>query len=126
MLLSFFSRLFRTAPGEPATVVEPQYRACDESPGIARPFSPLIKEMMALYCHTRVIRTLSQAEACPDEYLMTARSVIHHILQGWQSQTEGCGTIDDLLVYPRTFRLTHVEANAAHARPATDQFRQAR
>ncbi|MFG2775279.1 hypothetical protein [Streptomyces sp. NPDC048350] len=78
-----------------------EYRRCDEVEAITRPFSPLVSEMLALYCHTRLIGALSQSETCPDEYRMTARQVIHHILEGWTNQTGGRGTIDDLLLEPR-------------------------
>ena len=38
---------------------------------------------------------------CTEEYRLIARSVIHHILEGWWNQTDGRGTIDDLLQFRR-------------------------
>ncbi|MET7714855.1 hypothetical protein [Streptomyces sp. NPDC005407] len=104
MPVSFFSR-FRKADHAPAAAAtQGDYRACDELGAITRPFSPLVGELLALYCHTRPIGALSQTENCRGEYQMTARSIIHHILEGWQNQTDGRGTIDDLLIQPRQSR----------------------
>lgn len=110
----------------PDTAAMPgDYRACDELGAIARPFSPLVRELLALYCHTRPIGALSQTENCRDEYQMTARSIIHHILEGWQNQTDGRGTIDDLLLRPRTTRLLHPQEAAARRKPDAEQYRHA-
>ncbi|MER6610789.1 hypothetical protein ABT282_34065 [Streptomyces sp. NPDC000927] len=108
LLRSLFGRLPGQAVSEqPATEATPgEYRACDEASLIARPFSPLVGEMVALYCHARTIGALSQDEDCCDEYRMTARAIIHHILVGWENQTAGRGTIDDLLLQPRTSHLS--------------------
>ncbi|MFD5425609.1 hypothetical protein [Streptomyces sp. NPDC127084] len=109
------TRLFRkSAPASAAGIVPREHRACDELGAITRPFSPLIAELLALYCHTRPIGALSQAENCRDEYQMTARQIVHHLLEGWQNQTGGRGTIDDLLILPRVPHL----AGAAEARAA--------
>jgi hypothetical protein len=78
MLLSFFSRFRKAAPAPVVAAMPGDYRACDELGAITRPFSPLVGELLALYCHTRSIGALSQSEDCRDEYQMTARSVIHH------------------------------------------------
>ncbi|WP_330481448.1 hypothetical protein [Streptomyces sp. NBC_00724] len=122
----FFSRFSQEPPDvEAAEGLPGEYRACDELGAIARPFSPLIGEMLALYCHTRPIGALSQTEDCRDEYQMTARSIIHHILEGWQNQTDGHGTIDDLLLQPRTTRLAHPEKAAGHGRSGEEQYRRA-
>ncbi|MET7563702.1 hypothetical protein ABZS95_26410 [Streptomyces sp. NPDC005479] len=122
----FFSR-FSQEPSDVQTTegLPSEYRACDELGAIARPFSPLIGEMLALYCHTRPIGALSQTEDCRDEYQMTARSIIHHILEGWQNQTDGRGTIDDLLLQPRTTRLSRPPKAAGHARSGEEQYRRA-
>jgi hypothetical protein len=110
MLFSFFSRFRNPAPAPVVAVMPGDYRACDELGAITRPFSPLVGELLALYCHTRPIGALFQTEDCRDEYQMTARSVIHHILEGWQNQTGGRGTIDDLLLQPRQSRTTGIPA----------------
>lgn len=120
MFFSFFSRLFRKSASVPAAAAMPgDYRACDELGAITRPFSPLVGELLALYCHTRPIGALSQTEDCRDEYQMTARSIIHHILEGWQNQTDGRGTIDDLLLTPRESRTTGTPTTrtAEHSAP---------
>ncbi|MFC9608001.1 hypothetical protein ACFTTN_31715 [Streptomyces niveus] len=99
-----FFRFRRTAPTPPPVATPTNPRACGELDSLPRPFSPLIAEMMALYCHTRPIGALSQSEQCAEEYRLVARSVVHHILEGWQNQTDGRGTIDDLLLEPRRAR----------------------
>lgn len=49
---------------------------------------------------------------CAEEYRLIARAVIHHILEGWQNQTGGRGTIDDLLLQPANSRPAKEEAPA--------------
>lgn len=97
----FFARIRKTTTTTTAPAPAPTVRACNNLDSLPLPFSPLIAEMMALYCHTRPIGALSQAEQCTEEYRLVARSVVHHILEGWQNQTDGRGTIDDLLLEPR-------------------------
>ncbi|MFE4019269.1 hypothetical protein ACFXPZ_17930 [Streptomyces sp. NPDC059101] len=87
-----------TAPAD-ETVRPP---ACAPLAHTARPHTPLITELLALYCHTRPIGALAGQEQCAEDYRMIARSVIHHLFEGWQQQTHGRGTIDDLLITPRT------------------------
>lgn len=106
-----FPRFRKPAPATaaPAATGQAAYGtapACTDLNAMPRLFSPLIAEMMALYCHTRQIGALSQDEHCPDEYQLAARSIIHHILEGWQNQTDGLGSIDQLLLEPRTSRAT--------------------
>ncbi|MFB8441232.1 hypothetical protein ACFC7A_19520 [Streptomyces niveus] len=96
-----FFRFRKTAPAPAPTAAPRIARACGELDSLPLAFSPLIAEMMALYCHTRPIGALSQSEQCAEEYRLVARSVVHHILEGWQNQTDGHGTIDDLLLEPR-------------------------
>jgi hypothetical protein len=89
-----------TAPAHDATTS----RACSALDAMPLPYSDLIGEMMAIYCHTRPIGALSQDINCPEEYRMVASSIIHHILEGWWNQTDGQGTINDLLLEPAAFR----------------------
>lgn len=91
----------KTSVAPAAHPAPPEYRRCGEARAIARQFSPLISEMLALYCHTRPIGALSQSGNCPDEYRVTARQIIQRLLEGWINQTWGHGTIDDLLPEPR-------------------------
>ncbi|MFE5108360.1 hypothetical protein [Streptomyces sp. NPDC056663] len=102
-----------------------EYRACDELGAIARPFSPLIREMLALYCHTRPIGGLSQTERCRDEYQTTTRSIIHHILEGWQNQTDGRGRIDDLLLQPRIAHPSRLQEAPPHPTSSAERYRHA-
>jgi hypothetical protein len=95
-----FDRFNRSTPAPTPAPVD-AHRPCDELGAIATPFSPLIGELLALYCHTRPLGALSQDESCPQEYQLIARSVIHHVIEGWQNQTGGRGTIEDLLLQPR-------------------------
>ncbi|MEJ8631955.1 hypothetical protein [Streptomyces sp. MS2.AVA.5] len=93
--------MFERFDHSPAGPIGPSVRtprACEELGELTKPFSPLIGELLALYCHTRPIGLLSQTESCRDEYQMTARQIIHHILEGWRNQTDGHGTIRDLLI----------------------------
>jgi hypothetical protein len=71
-------------------------------------FSPLIAEMMAAYCHTKHLAGLAQDERCLAEYQLVARSIVQHVLEGWQNQTGGRGTIEDLLLGRRPSRSTVV------------------
>ncbi|MEU4498117.1 hypothetical protein AB0F96_32980 [Streptomyces sp. NPDC023998] len=121
MLFSLFTRFRKAAPAPDVAAMRGEYRACDELGAITRPFSPLVGELLALYCHTRPIGALSQTEDCRDEYQMTARSIIHHILEGWQNQTGGRGTIDDLLLQPRQSRTTGIQGTRAAEYPATEE-----
>ncbi|MER0443257.1 hypothetical protein ABR738_01455 [Streptomyces sp. Edi4] len=79
---------------------------CDALEAIPDLYSPLLAEMMAIYCHTRPLGALSQSERCVNEFQMTARSIINHILEGWAHQTDGQGSIDDLLLTPRNSMTT--------------------
>ncbi|MGW4784867.1 hypothetical protein [Streptomyces sp. NPDC004230] len=87
--------------------------ACDDMTPLPRLFSPLIAEMMAAYCHTKHLAGLAQGERCTDEYQLVARSMIQHVLEGWQNQTGGRGTIEDLLLGPRTARTGFVPSQHA-------------
>lgn len=92
-----------TTPNPPAPApAQPHQSACTDLDTAARPHTPLIAEMLALYRHTRPIGTLAGQEQSAEEYRLIARSVIHHIYEGWQQQTGGRGSIDDLLLLPRT------------------------
>ncbi|MFH8736817.1 hypothetical protein [Streptomyces sp. NPDC017964] len=91
-----FGRL-NGSPEIPAAHLLPPPRACDELGDITEPFSPLVCELLALYCHTRLVTELSQAEPCPEEYQLLARQVIQRLLDGWTAQSRGAGTLDDLL-----------------------------
>ncbi|MBD0742989.1 hypothetical protein BG418_01350 [Streptomyces sp. CBMA152] len=90
---------------------------------LARPkvYSPLLAELMAIYCHTRPIGALSQSEHCVNEYQMTARSIISHLLEGWQNQTRGQGTIDDLLLVPRNSRTPALPSTRRAENPASGE-----
>lgn len=91
-------RLRRRNHSAPAPIHDETERACSALDALPLPYSELIGEMMAIYCHTRPIGGLSQDINCPEEYRMVARSIIHHILEGWWNQTDGHGTINDLLI----------------------------
>ncbi|MFE2498796.1 hypothetical protein [Streptomyces scopuliridis] len=75
---------------------------CSELDAMPLPFSPLVSEMLAMHAHTRQIAWLAEREYCPDEFRLAARSVLGQLLQAWDHQSGGHGTIDDLLVDPRT------------------------
>ncbi|GAB7035987.1 hypothetical protein AB0G35_23925 [Streptomyces sp. NPDC021749] len=95
--------LWFTTPNLPVSEpAQPHQPACADLDATARPHTPLIAEMLALYCHTRPIGMLAGQEQSAEEYRLIARSVIHHIYEGWQQQTGGRGCIDDLLLLPRT------------------------
>jgi len=87
----------KTKTAAPCTGHAPEPKECDALDALPLPYSKLIAEMMAIYCHTRPLGALSQEVRCAEEYRMIARSVMHHILEGWWNQTDGRGTIDDLL-----------------------------
>ncbi|MEV6726232.1 hypothetical protein AB0M94_35485 [Streptomyces xanthochromogenes] len=96
---------------------------CDALQAIPDLYSPLLAELMAIYCHTRPIGALSQSEHCVNEYQMTARSIINHLLEGWANQTDGQGTIDDLLLAPRNSRTSAVPSTTHAEGPSTEEQR---
>lgn len=85
---------------QPPTLPAPPVRPCDELGTIAEPFSPMIAEMLALFCHTRPLKALTQVEQCPQEYQLLARQIIQQLLNGWVAQSGGRGSIDDLIARP--------------------------
>ncbi|MFD9630338.1 hypothetical protein [Streptomyces violascens] len=105
-----------TTSGVPLPVCMPP--ECDVLQAIPDLHSPLLAELMAIYCHTRPIGALSQSERCVNEYQMTARSIITHLLEGWANQTDGQGTMDDLLLTPRNARTEAAPSTGCAARSA--------
>ncbi|MFI6658168.1 hypothetical protein ACIBL8_21895 [Streptomyces sp. NPDC050523] len=91
----------RPAAPAPRPVPDCVPAACADMRPMPRLFSPLIAEMMATYCHTKHLAGLAQDERCAAEYQLVARSIVQHVLEGWQNQTGGRGTIEDLLLGPR-------------------------
>ncbi|MFJ3310912.1 hypothetical protein ACIPSA_49885 [Streptomyces sp. NPDC086549] len=122
-------RLFRlrrtprpaTAAPNPAPDCFPA--ACADMRPLPKLFSPLIAEMMATYCHTKHLAGLAQDERCPAEYQLVARSIVQHVLEGWQNQTGGRGTIEDLLLGPWTSRAAVVPAPPAADFPVAREHR---
>ena len=96
---------------------------CDALQAIPDLYSPLIAELMAIYCHTRPIGALSQSERCVNEFQMTARSIINHLLEGWSHQTDGQGTINDLLLAPRNSHATAVRSTGRSDIPSAEEQR---
>ncbi|MFF8790800.1 hypothetical protein [Streptomyces sp. NPDC015125] len=70
---------------------------CAQFATVAQPLGPLVTEMIALHTHTRHLSWLSEREHCPDSYRLLARSIVREVLAGWHHQTDGHGTIEDLL-----------------------------
>ncbi|MEJ8653669.1 hypothetical protein WKI65_37895 [Streptomyces sp. MS1.AVA.3] len=70
---------------------------CADFAVVAQPLGPLVTEMIALHTHTRHLSWLSEREQCPDSYRLLARSIVREVLAGWHHQTDGRGTIGDLL-----------------------------
>ncbi|MFJ2008007.1 hypothetical protein [Streptomyces chartreusis] len=97
--------------------------ACDDMQPLPKLFSPLIAEMMATYCHTKHLAGLAQDERCAAEYQLVARSIVHHVLEGWQNQTGGRGTIDDLLIEMRPSRTAGLPSPHAADSPAAREHR---
>lgn len=123
-------RLFRfrrtPRPAAPAPVPAPDCvptGACADMRPLPKLFSPLIAEMMATYCHTKHLAGLAQDERCAAEYQLVARSIVQHVLEGWQNQTGGRGTIEDLLLGPWTSRPTVVPAPHAADFPVAREHR---
>lgn len=122
-------RFFRRSPRPTASVPAPRPvpgcvpAACNDMEALPKLFSPLIAEMMAVYCHTKHLAGMAQDERCLDEYQLIARSIVHHVLEGWQNQTGGRGTIDDLLIEPRTSRPAVPAATHAADFPVPRQHR---
>ncbi|WP_146022176.1 hypothetical protein [Streptomyces sp. CB02959] len=72
-------------------------RRCTDYAVVAQPLGPLVTEMIALHTHTRHLSWLSEREQCRDSYKLLARSIVREVLAGWHHQTDGHGTIHDLL-----------------------------
>lgn len=121
-------RLFRSPrtprpAAPPATPAPDVPAACADMRPLPKLFSPLIAEMMATYCHTKHLAGLAQDERCPAEYQLVARSIVQHVLEGWQNQTGGLGTIEDLLLGPWQSRQTVVPASHAADFPVAREHR---
>ncbi|WP_411139007.1 hypothetical protein [Streptomyces sp. C10] len=104
-MFNFFRRARRSAPAEPMGVVVVDVTAfpdrhterCADFAVVSQPLGPLVTEMIALHTHTRHLSWLSEREQCPDSYRLLARSIVREVLAGWHHQTDGRGTIGDLL-----------------------------
>jgi hypothetical protein len=101
-MLCIFRRPTRHTGPEPGPVPDCVPAACNDLKPFPKLFSPLVAEMMAVYCHTKHLAGLAQDERCTAEYQLVARSIVQHVLEGWQNQTSGRGTIDDLLLQSRS------------------------
>ncbi|MCY0930987.1 hypothetical protein OTB20_33310 [Streptomyces sp. H27-H1] len=67
-------------------------------------FNPLITELLAVHSRTRHLPTLAEQTPSPEEFRLVARSILGSVLEAWSRQTDGQGTIDDLLLEPRPVR----------------------
>ncbi|MER6734654.1 hypothetical protein [Streptomyces puniciscabiei] len=121
-LFSFRRPPRRTVP-DPKPLPDCVPAACADMRPLPQLFSPLIAEMMATYCHTKHLAGLAQDEQCAAEYQLVARSIVQHVLEGWQNQTGGRGTIDDLLIGPFQTRRAGVPAPHAADSPVAREHR---
>ncbi|MFG2894908.1 hypothetical protein [Streptomyces sp. NPDC048248] len=106
-MFSFFRRAHRKTPAGPSlssiAVVDvtafPDRHTdrCADFAVVSQPLGPLVTELIALHTHTRHLSWLSERECCPDSYRLLARSIVREVLAGWHHQTDGRGTIGDLL-----------------------------
>ena len=104
-MFNFLRRARRSVPAEPMGVAVVDVTAfpdrhterCADFAVVAQPLGPLVTEMIALHTHTRHLSWLSEREECPDSYRLLARSIVREVLAGWHHQTDGRGTIGDLL-----------------------------
>lgn len=78
--------------------------ACAVAHGIDNGYdSPLLEEMTAIRLHTVQLHHLTAHEQHRETYQQMARIQIGHLLAGWQQQTGGEGSLEDLL--PRNHAL---------------------
>ncbi|MGW9047320.1 hypothetical protein ACWGQL_32920 [Streptomyces lydicus] len=104
-MFNFLRRARRSMLAEPMGVAVVDVTAfpdrhterCANFAVVAQPLGPLVTEMIALHTHTRHLSWLSEREQCPDSYRLLARSIVREVLAGWHHQTDGRGTIGDLL-----------------------------
>ncbi|MFJ5804082.1 hypothetical protein [Streptomyces decoyicus] len=104
-MFNFFRRARRSVPAKSMGVAVVDVTAfpdrhterCADFAVVAQPLGPLVTEMIALHTHTRHLSWLSEREQCPDSYRLLARSILREVLAGWHHQTDGRGTIGDLL-----------------------------
>lgn len=78
---------------EPVTVPP-----CTSLEAMPTAFSPLVTQLLAVHAHVRQINRLAEQEVHRAEFRLVARAVVSELLQAWEQQTGGHGTIDDLLV----------------------------
>ena len=97
----FSVRRRRKAPD--AVVVPP----CASVEAMPTAFSPLITQLLAVHAHTRQINRLAQQEVHCAEFRLAARAVVSQLLEAWAHQTDGRGSIDDLLVEPGSWAQLH-------------------
>ncbi|MBT2446036.1 hypothetical protein J7F03_02815 [Streptomyces sp. ISL-43] len=64
-------------------------------------FNPLITELLAVHSHTRHLPALAEQTPSPEEFRLVARAILASVLEAWSRQTDGEGTVDDLLLEPR-------------------------
>ncbi|WP_051877271.1 hypothetical protein [Streptomyces natalensis] len=104
-MFAFLRRTRRRKPAGPSIAViditafssRHNDTTCADFAAIPQPMGPLVSELIALHTHTRHLEWLSERENCRDEYRLLARSIVRQVLAGWHHQTDGRGTIDDLL-----------------------------
>lgn len=104
-MFNFLRRARRSVPAESMGVAVVDVTAfpdrhaerCADFAVVSQPLGPLVTEMIALHTHTRHLSWLSEREQCPDSYRLLARSIVREVLAGWHHQTDGRGTIGDLL-----------------------------
>ncbi|HBF84945.1 MAG TPA: hypothetical protein DD420_34965 [Streptomyces sp.] len=72
-------------------------QVCQEVEAITAPFSPLIGELLALYCHGRLLSVLAGNDNSPQEFRLLARQIIQQLLDAWLLQKPG-GTVEDLVL----------------------------
>ncbi|MEU9485937.1 hypothetical protein AB0D83_20115 [Streptomyces decoyicus] len=104
-MFNFLRRARRSVPAAPMGVAVVDVTAfpdrhterCADFAVVSQPLGPLVTEMIALHTHTRHLSWLSEREQCPDSYRLLARSIVREVLAGWHHQTDGRGTIGDLL-----------------------------
>lgn len=94
----------RRRKNTPDAVVVPPCASVEAMPTA---FSPLITQLLAVHAHTRHINRLAGHELHRAEFRLAARAVVSQLLEAWAHQTDGRGTIDDLLVEPRSREHVH-------------------
>ncbi|MEV3999074.1 hypothetical protein ACFYPK_28050 [Streptomyces halstedii] len=93
----------RSSPSRSTRAGQRSSQACEELDAVTVQFSPLVGELLALYCHARLLQAVSEDDRCPQEYQLLAHRIIQQLFKAWVVQNPA-GTMEDLIAGPPPYR----------------------